>query len=378
MAKGGIRVERQATGTEIWQVTTEKKKHSNIYCEVPYCSHDSRCFVYERRNPKREDKNSTEFVLVELGTWKRHVLDAGYERGICATAITHDGVFYYMKRRAKGGLGLMRADLATGKKQQVHELAYRNRIQTLGTVSADKRYYACGVRLDKANKAFGVLLIDVEKGTEEVIDRDTYIFNAHPQFEPGQSKQIMIQHNRGGRYGPNGKIQRSVGPEGATLYLLSAADGKRTTLQVGKPYSTPITGHEAWIGKTQEMLLSVSASGDFAPEKGNLLGVRAGAPARVVARGYRFAHVGVSRCGRFFCCDDWRGTYKLVIGSTKTGRTAVVCESKTKPARAQNTHPHPYLVPDLKWVIFNSNRSGHPHIYAASVPEGMIEGISKA
>ncbi len=378
MAKGGIRVERQATGAEIWQVTTEKERHSNIYCEVPYCSRDSKYFVYERRNPKRKDKNPTEFVVVELGTWKRHLLDAGYERGICATAITHDGVFYYLKRRAKGGLGLMRADLATGKKQQVHELAYGNRIQTLGTVSADKRYYACGVRVDDECKDFGILRVDLEKGAEDVIDRDPYIFNAHPQFEPGQSKQIMIQHNRGGYYGPDKRIKKLVGPEGATLYLLSVADGKRTTLQVGKPHTTPITGHEAWIGKTKEMLLSVTARDDYAPEKGNLLGVRAGRPARVVARGYWFNHVGVSRCGRFFSCDDWRDTYKVVIGSTKTGKTAVVCESKTKPARAQNTHPHPYLTPDLKWVIFNSNRTGHPHIYAASVPEGMIEGISKA
>jgi len=86
-------------------------------------------------------------------------------------------------------------------------------------------------------------------------------------------------------------------------------------------------------------------------------------------------HVGVSRCGRLFSCDDWQGAFKLVIGSNATGETAVVCESKSSPARSQNTHPHPYLTPDLKWVIFNSNRSGFPHVYAASVPEGMVEGL---
>ncbi|MCH7558921.1 MAG: hypothetical protein IIB56_15920 [Planctomycetes bacterium] len=45
---------------------------------------------------------------------------------------------------------------------------------------------------------------------------------------------------------------------------------------------------------------------------------------------------------------------------------------------AQNTHPHAYLTPDLKWVIFNSDRSGFPHVHAASVPEGIIEELSKA
>jgi hypothetical protein len=126
------------------------------------------------------------------------------------------------------------------------------------------------------------------------------------------------------------------------------------------------------------MLLTVSAHGDYAPEKGNLLGVRAGSQARVVSRGYRFAHVGVSRCGRLFSCDDWQGDYKLVIGSTRSGQSAVVCESKTTPGRSQSTHPHPYLTPDLKWVVFNSNRTGFPHIYAASVPEGIVDRLAGA
>ena len=188
----------------------------------------------------------------------------------------------------------------------------------------------------------------------------------------------MIQHNRGGKYTPDGERVQLTGPEGATLYLLSVPEGKRTTLQVGTPYTTRCTGHEAWIGHTREMLLSVSASGDYAPEKGNLLGVRAGGPPRVIARGYKFGHVGVSRCGRLFCCDDYQGTYQVVIGSTQSGKSAVVCESKTSPTRSQSTHPHPYLSPDLKWVIFNSNRSGHPHVHAASVPEGMVEELLKA
>jgi hypothetical protein len=97
----------------------------------------------------------------------------------------------------------------------------------------------------------------------------------------------------------------------------------------------------------------------------------------VVAKGYRFAHVGVSRCGRLFSCDDFQGAYKAVIGSNQTGKTAVVCETKSSPTRSQSTHPHPYLTPDLKWVIFNSNRSGFPHVHAASVPDGMVAQLLK-
>ena len=42
-----------------------------------------------------------------------------------------------------------------------------------------------------------------------------------------------------------------------------------------------------------------------------------------------------------------------------------------RSTRSQNSHPHAYLTPDLQWVVFNSNRSGAAHVYAARLPEGM-------
>jgi len=372
-AGGAIHVERQPTGAEIWQVTTDEFSHSNIYCEVPYCSSDSRYFVYQRSNPKLSG-NRTELMVVELGTWKQDRLDTC--SGIGGSAISHDGLFYYLKQTDGGDLDLLRADLADGSIEPVYRLQDDVRVRSLGTVATDRRYYAGGAKTDPGWSMFDVLLVDLEKGTQKILDRDPFILNPHPQFEPGEGRTLMIQHNRGGKYSADGKLERLVGSEGATLYLLSVPDGERTTLQVGTPYTTACTGHEAWIGDTREMLLTVSARDAFAPEKGNLLGVRAGQPARVVAKGYRFNHVGVSRCGRLFSCDDWQGAFKIVIGSIRTGETAVVCDSMTSPTRGQNTHPHAYLTPDLKWVVFNSNRSGFPHIYAASVPEGMIDPLT--
>ena len=371
-----IWLERQATGADIWQVTKDKFSQSNIYCETPYCSGDSRYFMYQRRNPKLKGSNKTELLVVELGTWKQHRLDV--TRGTAGLAVSPDGVFYYLKRSDRNMVDLMRADLKKGTPEKIYDMTDGSDLFSLGTVSIDGRYYACGKRLDDDYQVFGILLVDLEKGTQAIIDRDPFILNPHPQFEPDRSRELMIQHNRGGKYTPEGKRIRLVGPEGATLYLLSTPQGKRTTLQVGKPFTTPCTGHEAWIGKTQEILLTVAATGEYAPAKGNLLAIGKGVPARVVAKDYRYNHVGVSRCGRFFCCDDWQGAFKVVIGSIRTGKTAVVCESKTSPDRSQNTHPHAYLTPNLKWVIFNSNRNGFAHVHAARVPEGMIEELSQA
>jgi hypothetical protein len=369
-----IRLERQSTGSEIWQVTTEQYKQSNIYCELAYCSADSRYFIYERHNPELTGKNKTELMTVELGTWKQTRLDV--TSGLTGCAISTDGIFYYLKRTTDGTLDLMRADFSGGSPEKIYQMEDEGSLIGFGTISADARYYACGRRLSDDYTMFGIMLVDLQTGAASIIDRDPFIFNPHTQFDPGRSETLMIQHNRGGQYSPEGKRIRLVGPEGATLYLLSTSDGRRTELQVGKPYTTAATGHETWIGRTGEILLTVMADGDFAPEKGNLLAVRAGSPPRVVARGYKFNHIGVSRCARFFCCDDWQGTAKIVIGSIRTGKTAVVCESRASMSSPQNTHAHPYLTPDLKWVVFNSDRSGFPHVHAASVPEGMIEELS--
>lgn len=351
------------------QITTEEYDQSNIYCETPYCSRDSRWFIYARSHPRLR-LNRTELMAVELGSWKQEPLDV--TTGLGGLAISPDGILYYLKRNGQGELELMRTDLVDGKPQVVYRRRDEPWIRSLGTVSFDGRYYAGGVVLSQTWDNFGIVVVDLKEGREFVVDQDPFILNPHPQFDPGPRHQLMVQHNRGGKFSPDGKLERLVGEEGATLYVVSVPDGRRTTLPIGKPNTTPCTGHEAWIGATGEMLFSVSWSGDFSPEKGNLLGIRPGSSPRVVARGFRFNHVGTSRCGRLFSADDWQPPYKIIIGNTQTGATAVVCESQSKPDSRQSTHPHPYLTPDLKWVIFNSSRTGFPHVYAAPVPEATV------
>ncbi len=371
-AGDGVFIEKQSSGAEIWQVTTGDFDHSNIYGEVPYCSRDSRYFVYERRNPELK-LNRTELMVVELETWKQQRLDVA--SGIGGCAISQDGLFYYLQRSGHGSTVLKKADLTDGATSDVYELPPGLEIRSLGTVSPDGRYYAGGTMTEPGWKMFDITLVNLQTGEHRVLDRDPYILNPHPQFDLATGHRLMIQHNRGGRHAEDGKLEQLVGPEGATLYLLSVPDGQRTLLQVGTPYTTACTGHEAWIGKTDEMLLSVAPSGDFDAEKGNLLAVAAGQPARVVARGYRFNHVGVSRCGRVFSADDWQTPYKIVLGSTKTPNCDVVCESKTVPDHRQSSHPHPYVTPDLKWLVFNSNRSGPAHIYAARIPDQIMSKL---
>jgi len=112
-----VRLERQSTGSEIWQVTTEQFRQSNIYCELPYCSGDCRHFIYERYDPNLSGKNKTELMVVELGTWKQRRLDVAWR--LTGSAITGNGTFYYLKQTGEDVLGLMRADLSKGTMEEI-------------------------------------------------------------------------------------------------------------------------------------------------------------------------------------------------------------------------------------------------------------------
>jgi len=375
-----IRPVRQDTGSTVYQVTENSLPKSNIYCEIPYCSADSRYFVFSQDrpghvtdgHPDRRDASppifDSDYIVCEIGTWERRL--GG--RGCGGIAMTHRGIFYFLRRTKGESMELTRLDLETGESEVACELEGPLKVRGLATVSPSGRYYAYGVVTDDRYREYGIEMVDLEEGRFQIIDRDPYILNPHPQFEPSEGRWIMVQQNRGGKIDERGNRIRLVGEEGATLYLLDIADQGRTTLRVGKPYTTPCTGHQAWIGGTKEILLTVSGYGPRSGVRGNLLGVRPDGRARVVSSGHRFAHVGTSVCGRFFCCDE-HGTGDIIIGSIKTGKNAVVCHSESSFSPGiQDTHPHPYLTPDLKWVIFNSDRSGEPQIHAATVPDDMI------
>ena len=193
---------------------------------------------------------------------------------------------------------------------------------------------------------------------------------------PGQVKDILnmsLDVSIGARTRSGTRL---VGELGATEYLVSVPGGEVTRLPVGKPETTPITGHEAWISGRDEILMSVRASDDYTPDKGNLIAVTAsGEVRRVGVPGAQINHVGTTPDGRFFTVDDWRDASELIIGSTKSGKSVVVCEARTSMGRSQDTHGHPYLSPDAKWLVFNSDRSGQPQIHVASVPDAITTGV---
>ena len=68
----------------------------------------------------------------------------------------------------------------------------------------------------------------------------------------------------------------------------------------------------------------------------------------------------------------------MIVGSIKTGKNAFLCRSESSfKSGDQPTHPHPYLSPDLKWAVFNSDRTGITQIHAVSIPPEVVENLQK-
>jgi hypothetical protein len=69
--------------------------------------------------------------------------------------------------------------------------------------------------------------------------------------------------------------------------------------------------------------------------------------------------------------DDKR-TGRLYLGCLATGRVLPFCDTGAGGGSPQYTHTHPYITPGNRHVIFNSDRTGIPQVYAAIVPPEFL------
>ncbi len=357
------------SGASIVQLTSGPAVHSNIYCEVPYFDPSSRWLIYTK------SPTSYEPLQVWRADLERYWLTPVCEgaRGISGMAMSPDQRFFYCTRDAgEDGFEVLRTEIATlEQKSVVFEGAPLP--GSMGSMAPDNRTYIYATVF--AVYDYGVVRCDLTEGTWEIIHRGHDICNAHPQIEPGRGEDYLIQHNRGCEFDKQGRCLRLVGDEGATLYLINRDGEDYRPLPVGKPYTRPVQGHQCWLGTTGEILFTVGSPMEEARKRGNLLALRPGEErARPVAGGYYYCHPNASRDGRFFVSDARPGNL-IVVGSIKTGRNRVLCPSQSSFSSPQYTHPHPYFSPDCRWVIFNSDRTGVPHVHAARVPDGLLEEL---
>lgn len=363
-------VDRLKNGVTVWQVTDEPNMASNIYCERSYASPDGRRFLYARR----EADSTWEYMLCEFGSWDSEPVGRGELTG----SVSHQGDFYYARENG-GKLEFVRVDLDTGASGMRFVISDAPGRGYVGhpTVSPDGRYLAFHRAISYDPQLFGIFLIDRKTGVCSCICEDPEICNAHSQFDAGTGHTILVQHNRGCVYAANGTSIRTCGQNpGCTLFLLDVSSGGITRLPIGSPYTAPLTGHETWIGKSDEIIFTVRPIDGFTETEGNILTIKSGESYRQITPGVVMNHIGTTPCGRYFHADGGPSG-SIIVGSPRTGRFVAICKSHSNFAKkfGQHSHAHAALSPDFRWVVFNSDRTGRPQTYAASVPKALLEGL---
>jgi len=361
------RVDRFPSGVVVHQATDEATPTCNIYCEFPWCPADSRCFVFQRLRPD-DTANPWDFVACEFGTWEQRRLGAG---NACTMA---GGRFYYRHETAPGRRELRRVDLASGAEETL--AAPQEALARGGLcLSGDERYLAWSYPVSFAPQRFAVALADRHTGECRILHEDPWTCNTHLQFERGRGRQILVQHNRGCVFDANGRRKVLCGKEGCTLFTLSIPDGQVTPLQVGPPFTASCSGHETWLGTSGAVLLTLNLQEDYDQGKGPIGVVRPGEPFRLLAAGREMNHIGTADDGSLYCADACSPD-EILIGAVATDRVATVCPARSSYRRGRpDAHPHAYLSPDARWVVFNSDRSGTVQVYVAAVPPAMLQAL---
>lgn len=378
-------------GARITQLTSSAFTSHNIYCEERYTSTDGTRIAF-MRFPKGYGQGGHELWVCDLTT--NHVALVGpVAYPLCSSSLFNDWLYYSAPPEGAeetyapswiGTLDDARADVATAGPERLMRLNLKSlEMEQLFifdecppphsmAVSADGRYFVSILSL--GGGTFGLYRVDLESKTWEVFHEQEDICNPHLQFDPRGGYDLMVQKNRGSEVDESGQIVRWTGDEGAVLYVIDAeAGGEPRFLPVGRPRTEWITGHECWIGNTGSILLTVDG-----PTGNSLLRAIPGeGDFDTIANGTRFNHVSASVDGRFFILDQYGdiGYGRVWVGSFKSGRYLPLCESNTGMG-PYCCEPFPYMIPDNRWVIFNSNTTGIGQVYAVAIPEGFLEELA--
>jgi hypothetical protein len=354
-------------GAALWQITSAAQISHNCYCEERYTSADGRYLVFARHAPWQE---GAQLWIHETGTALVAKLCDGVQGFL--TSNIHSNLLFFATQNAAGHRVLVRVNLSTLEQDEVLDLSPCPRARnSSATASPDGRFLVSNGYL--ADNRFGLFRVDLQRGTWEIFHEREEICNPHLQFEPSRGEEILVQWNRGSRVDAEQNVLCWGDAEGITLYAINRDGGDFRPLPVGRPYTGAITGHECWIGDSGEVLLTTHA------ECGEEIHIaRPGAEkSRLLWSGLAFDHLSVSADGQYFVTDDMNNA-RLYLGNLKTGRMLPLCESGASfGTMPQHTHPHAYLTPDNKRVIFNSDRTGICQVWCADVPAGVLAALAE-
>jgi hypothetical protein len=354
------------SGSKIFQLTSAAKISHDIYGEQLYCSADGNRIAFLRLETTDHRDGPMELFVTDIK--QRGVKRMGKAPFFLVGGNGREDTLFYVRQRDDDQLTITRLNFSTLEQEDLFTFGECPIPEHRGllAVSPDQRW--CMILRKLGERRYGIDRIDLEKKTWKSIHENDDIFNAHLQFNPAGG-ELMVQQNRGGLLTSDFQVVRSVGPEGATLYVIDKNGENVRPLPIGKPHTAPVTGHECWVADTGKILLTTHGGKIYLAEPG-------AEKADLVAIGAGFMHITASPDGEFFVVDSI-GTGRLFVGCIATRKVLPLCDSGASGGSPQYTHTHPYITPGNRHVIYNSDRTGIAQVYAATIPETLLAELQE-
>jgi hypothetical protein len=352
--------------TPIRQLTNSTLVSWGVYCEQIYASTDGRRIAFLRRTTREPVR--LELWIADLESYEIARVGPAAQVLIASTPLM-DSV-YYVRPEGDSGRVLVRLNLRTLELDDVYAFTDCP-VPRTPAVSTDERWFVSSTLLH--DTVFGLYRVDLTQSRWEFFHEEKDICNTHVQFEPSEGRHLLIQQNRGCVLDADGHALKLAGEQGAALYVVDIDGRSQRFLPVGTPYTGPADGHQCWIGRTKRVLAVVEE--DIVTGNQCVVAPDDKAATRIMP-GFCFIHVCASADGRFVAADHG-GQHYVYLGSLETGRVVHLCEAPCSRSGGHETWEEPYITPGNRHVIFNSERSGHAELYAATVPDHVVAYLTE-
>jgi len=364
------------SGARVIRLTTSAIWNHNIYGEQPFGSPDGRRLLVARTNDPLAGR---QLLVADLVTRRLTQIEPDVPTESVAHSSWSEWAYYVM---ADGSL--RRVSLLT--------LA-RERVCPPGTLPTPPQAYLQSITPDNRCLLYDErhdtppmrsIALDLGTGERRVLNDCAENLNPHAQVELGTGERWLYQLIR------EGKVT------GVPVFVQPLRGGDPVQLPIGESWSAESSGHMAWVGTTGRVAVVVNCPReekrhDPRNPDGNLLLVTPGdeVPTVFPAPQYAFYHVSISRCGRYFVCDEFMdfrpdgyrtgkpGPVRIVLGNLESGKCRVLlgdCQNYGI-AGSSRYEPDPYLTADNRYVVYNASPFGLMQVFAAEVPQEFWQSL---
>lgn len=327
----------EITGAKITRLTCFPTVNSKFYFHINQFTPDSKTLVFTAYREAGRASFPDVFKVNVDGTDLTQLTDCAT---VSAPFLSYSGQYLYYMDQNK----LVRVDINR----------FDEEIMTLipgvkgpsGCMSLTLDDKTAFVDTELCNGRMGIVRIATDTGEASIIYEGEKI--THTQVEPIEGKTVAFQ------YGPDDK--------GRNIWLMDS-DGKNPRV-LDLPHGN---GHWMWLCQSKQIMTNLeSCCWGIACYGEGEKQVKT-----IISSDEHFWHASCSRDGKWIVSDTNWPDHGIKLIHAESKKCATLCLSQSSNAHPQWTHPHPSFSPDGRFVVYNSDMTGIPHVHLVEISDAF-------